>query len=249
MTEADWLAATDPLPMLDFLRARGGASDRKLRLYFCGGCRRIAHLFFRPESLAVVEVAERFADGAASKEELGRAEWEAEEPTFGYEFDARTFPDGDPYRTRVVPRLVEMGVLPASALAGSAWRVSEPVRERLLAAAELAWWCAAESYQDGWGLRFLSAVDWPGRWLADCVFGNPFRFDPRIAPAVLAWNGGTVPKLAAAMYEERAFDRLPVLADALEDAGCTDAEILCHCRGGGEHVRGCWVVDLVLGKE
>jgi hypothetical protein len=57
-----------------------------------------------------------------------------------------------------------------------------------------------------------------------------------------------VVKLAAAIYAERAFDRLPVLADALEDAGCTDAEILGHCRAGGEHVRGCWVVDLVLGK-
>jgi hypothetical protein len=61
-------------------------------------------------------------------------------------------------------------------------------------------------------------------------------------------DGGTVPKLAAAIYEERAFDRLPVLADALEDARCADAAILGHCRSGGEHVRGCWVVDLVLGK-
>jgi hypothetical protein len=84
--------------------------------------------------------------------------------------------------------------------------------------------------------------------LLRCIFGNPFRPAPSLAPAVLAWNGGTVPKLAAAIYEERAFDRLPILADALEDAGCTDADILGHCRGGGEHVRDCWVVDLVLGK-
>jgi hypothetical protein len=77
------------------------------------------------------------------------------------------------------------------------------------------------------------------------VFGNPFRL------AVLdagchAWHGGTVARLAGAIYEERVFDRLPILADALEDAGCTDAEILSHCRSGGEHVRGCWVVDLLL---
>ena len=51
------------------------------------------------------------------------------------------------------------------------------------------------------------------------------------------------------MYEDRAFDRLPLLADALEDAGCADADILVHCRNGGEHVRGCWVVDLLLGKS
>jgi hypothetical protein len=80
------------------------------------------------------------------------------------------------------------------------------------------------------------------------IFGNPFR-PISIPPAVLAWNDGTLPRLAQAIYEERAFNRLPILADALEDAGCNDADILRHCRGGGEHVRGCWVVDLVLGKE
>jgi hypothetical protein len=58
-----------------------------------------------------------------------------------------------------------------------------------------------------------------------------------------------VRKIAGAIYEERAFDRLPILADALEEAGCTDAEVLEHCRGPGPHVRGCWVVDLLLGKE
>ena len=68
-------------------------------------------------------------------------------------------------------------------------------------------------------------------------------------PAWLAWNGGTVRKLAEAIYDERAFDRLPVLADALEEAGCADEGVLRHCRGGGPHVRGCWVIDLILGKE
>ena len=58
-----------------------------------------------------------------------------------------------------------------------------------------------------------------------------------------------VPRLASALYEDRAFDRLSLLADALEDAGCADAALLGHCRGGGEHVRGCWVIDLLLGKE
>jgi hypothetical protein len=64
---------------------------------------------------------------------------------------------------------------------------------------------------------------------------------PRRSPTMVA--------LAQTIYTDRAFDRLPILADALEDAGCTDAEILAHCRGPGPHVRGCWVVDLILGKE
>jgi hypothetical protein len=62
-------------------------------------------------------------------------------------------------------------------------------------------------------------------------------------------NEGTVPQIAQAIYTDRAFDRLPVLADALEDAGCADASILDHCRQPGEHVRGCWVLDLLLGKK
>src|SRR5262249_15547114 len=63
-----------------------------------------------------------------------------------------------------------------------------------------------------------------------------------------SWLTSNVTGLAQAIYDERACARLPILADALEDAGCTTADILGHCRGGGEHVRGCWVVDLVLGK-
>jgi hypothetical protein len=70
-----------------------------------------------------------------------------------------------------------------------------------------------------------------------------------ITPAWAAWNDGTIPKLAQAIYEERAFDRLPILADALEEAGCDNADILAHCRQPGPHVRGCWVVDLLVGKE
>jgi hypothetical protein len=77
------------------------------------------------------------------------------------------------------------------------------------------------------------------------IFGNPFRpvpFDPR-------WRTADVTALARGIYDEREFDRLPLLADALMDAGCDHEDVLAHCRGDGPHVRGCWVVDLVLGKE
>ena len=77
-----------------------------------------------------------------------------------------------------------------------------------------------------------------------CIFGNPFR------PATLDpnWRTSTVLALAQGIYDDRAFDRLPILADALQDAGCDNEEMLAHCRGEGPHARGCWVVDLVLGK-
>jgi hypothetical protein len=75
-------------------------------------------------------------------------------------------------------------------------------------------------------------------------------YDPvTIDPAWLRWNEGTVRKIAETIRDTRDFGRLPVLADALEDAGCADAELLDHCRAGGPHVRGCWVVDLLLRNE
>jgi hypothetical protein len=83
-------------------------------------------------------------------------------------------------------------------------------------------------------------------WLRD-IFGNPWR--PLVVePTWLNPKGGVVSHLARDIYEQRRFDELPVLADALEEAGCTNQGILTHCRAGGEHVRGCWVIDLLLGK-
>jgi hypothetical protein len=77
---------------------------------------------------------------------------------------------------------------------------------------------------------------------------GPFR-TPVVPPAWVLWNDATVRKIAQTIYDERAFERLPILADALEDAACDNADILNHCRQPGVHVRGCWVVDLLLGKE
>lgn len=77
------------------------------------------------------------------------------------------------------------------------------------------------------------------------IFGNPFRSikpDPE-------WRTSTVVALARGLYENRDFSPMPLLADALQDAGCENEDILNHCRSAGPHVRGCWVVDLVLGKE
>jgi len=78
------------------------------------------------------------------------------------------------------------------------------------------------------------------------VLGNPYR-PVRIAPAWLALADGLVPALARSIYDGRAFDRMPILGDALEDAGCADATVLGHCRQSETHVRGCWLLDLLLG--
>jgi hypothetical protein len=75
------------------------------------------------------------------------------------------------------------------------------------------------------------------------IWGNPFR------PRTVDRRSATAVALARGIYADRAFGRLPILGDALEDEGCTDAALLAHCRGGGEHVRGCWAVDLLLDKK
>jgi anti-anti-sigma factor len=79
--------------------------------------------------------------------------------------------------------------------------------------------------------------------------GPPGGCGPLPDPSWLAWNDGAIRKMALSIYDDRTFERLPLLADALEDAGCADKDILGHCRGSGEHVRECWVVNLLLGKS
>jgi hypothetical protein len=128
MTEKEWLESAEIRSKLKFLL--GKATDRKLRLYLCAGSRHISHLFFRPWSLAAVEVAERFADGEATQEELRQAQHDAEAATFGYEFD-NSLPWNDPYRSEIVPILVEIGALPTSALFGGEWQIDEPTRQKL----------------------------------------------------------------------------------------------------------------------
>jgi hypothetical protein len=110
---------------------------------------------------------------------------------------------------------------------------------------------AAAAWQPGtsppaidWQLMSASELAIQAALLRD-IFGNPFRpvaFDP-------LWRTSTAVGLARTMFESRDFAAMPVLADALEEAGCDNADVLAHCRGPGPHVRGCWVVDLVLGKS
>ncbi|MDY3554232.1 hypothetical protein R5W24_003351 [Gemmata sp. JC717] len=100
-----------------------------------------------------------------------------------------------------------------------------------------AWVCAYDAVRPEQAIVFLSTVR--------DIFGNPFR----PVAATPSWLTSTVVALASGIYEQKAFDRMPILADALQDAGCDNAEILDHCRGPGPHVRGCHVLDLILGKS
>jgi hypothetical protein len=84
--------------------------------------------------------------------------------------------------------------------------------------------------------------------LMDCILFRPQQACT-VDPAVLAWNDGTVRRIAEGIYEERAFNRLPILADALLDAGCDNEQLIAHCRSEGPHARGCWAIDLLTGRR
>jgi hypothetical protein len=215
VTEAEWLAGTQPVTSLEFLRNR--VSARKLRLFPCACCRRLWHLLTDDRGRRAVELAEQFADGKGRLEDLTVQAFAAEDATLA---DA-------------VAALAAY----ADALYAAA-HVMGPAAQALAATVadsdtgSTAYW---DAYRDEVQVQ---------ERLLRCIVGNPFRAattDPERARR----NRGTVTGLAEAIYQERAFDRLPVLADALEEAGCTDAELLGHLRDGGTHVRGCWALDSV----
>jgi hypothetical protein len=231
MTEAEWLAGTDPRPMLDVFWGR--SRDRKLRLFACACVRRVWDSLTDPRSRIAVEVAERFADGGATWAELGvafHAAWVA-----GHAFTKH------------------MDVAGAAALECASHDSFAAARNASLAAAQAAAWSASRVTLAEAGVYdaladALAEVQAEQCALLRELIGNPFR--PVALPAhVLTWNDGTIPRLAGLVYAERRWDDLPVLADAVEEAGCSDADLLAHLRGGGEHIRGCWVLDTLLGKE
>jgi hypothetical protein len=254
VTESEWLTCDDPVRMLAFLGPR--ASDRKHRPHLCAGCRQMWHMLYDDGSRMAVEVAERYADGNATERDLKDADWHAEPAGWMQFLDTPSLRFFGPEQTLPpeIRRLVDMGVLTEEAYRSGAERieVADPeALSRVGLAASLAERCISFGFElDGWvyrhlGQEWVGHVGWPGGSLIRDLFANPFRpvaFDPR-------WRTSDVVGLARAIYDDRAFDRLPILADALMDAGCDDEQILAHCRSDGPHVRGCWVVDLVLGKE
>jgi len=234
VTEAEWLECPYARLMLDF--RRGKISPRKLGLYACACCRRIWHLLTDERSRMAVEVAERFADGRAEK-----AEWyAADEAATEAADDAASSPSTA--TSAVCCAVIDFA-------GPDAWEAAHETGAHAAFAVEKSVKGKARK-ETAYDTELAAQAG-----LLRDILGNPFR-PVAVDPAWLTWNGGTIPKLAQAIYEERRLpdgtldaDRLAVLADALEEAGCTAADILSHCRQPGEHVRGCWVLDLILGKS
>jgi hypothetical protein len=217
-----------------------GASPRKVALFACGCCRRVWDRLAEWAQQVVAD-AERWADGDADDDRLlATLEHAAvlSAPLSGLGEAQRQ--DLGQRRCSATTAAVGGLILEATGLLTVADPPDSPaalVRELASAVHDLR-----RAIRAGSAERATQAA------LLRCVFGNPFR--PVTAdPAWRTWDGGTIPRLARAAYEDRAFDRLPVLADALEEAGCTDDGLLGHLRGPGPHVRGCWALDLLTGRE
>lgn len=210
--------------MLEFLKDKG--SQRKLRLFAVACCRRMWQWFWFDECKMAVLIAEEFADGLRSESELAIACATAES------------------------HADDLAEVPEWAAVQASW---PDIRETAMECAITSWvfypiegfvmknpidfppFCDVKSAEEE-----LKQID-----VIRDIFANPFHpvaIDP-------SWQTPAVTGLAQSIYDQRRFEDMPLLADALEEAGCTNDEILEHCRGPGEHVRGCWVVDLVLGKE
>jgi hypothetical protein len=217
MTEGEWLRCADPLRMLQGLRCR--VSERKLRLFACACCRRVWHLL-EPDYRTAVEAAERFADGRIGWEELAAVAHTLPYPAFESEGAAE-----------------DACAAAWAACAERGWDAASVAFE----AAGCAVWAEAGAVAAAGDAEFRLHC----QFLHD-LFGNRFRPTPFIDPAWLAWDGGAVQRLARAIYDNRSFDDMPLLADVLGRAGCTDQDLLAHCRKPAEHVRGCWALDLLL---
>jgi hypothetical protein len=231
MNEDSWLICNDTEAMLDFLE--GKSSSRKLRLFACACCRRIWPMLADERSRAAVEIAERYADGLAAESEREEAQQDAEaaaDEQTGLSLDAGTGPDNAASSAAATAMNCVAPIFTADDPEGSAPFYA--ASNALLALPKLP--------------RSKAAIERAAQCgLLRDIFG-PLPF--RSVSVDVGWLTPGVVELARTIYEERAFDRMPEVAEILEQAGCDNADILAHCRQPGEHVRGCWVLDFLLGK-
>jgi hypothetical protein len=230
MTETDWWAATDPLRLTDWLFFDAAVADRKLRLLSVACCEPLRTIVSDSGVLVALNAAEAYADG-----EIDAAAMAATcNPLWRKHHDRANGITGE----RVSEKASRAESACLHAVMPSVPRTRDLHPDLYPYAPEI-----------------IELIDLPDRTQASFprnvrllhdIFGPlPFR-DVAVAPA---WRTSDVMLLARGIYEEKAFDRMPILADALQDAGCDHEEILSHCRATQwEHVRGCWVIDLLLGK-
>jgi hypothetical protein len=220
MTEAEWLVCDKPEQML--LALQDWASERRFRLFTCACLRRIWHLLAAGAQREAILLAEKYTDEERDKERVtsaGRAADEERDKEREMSAGRAAWETPDYFWSNVCYDLTY----------GNGWTAASRV-ENVLAKHPM---CSRDERR----IEHLALIR--------CIFGNPFR------SAVLnsSWLTSTVRSLARGISTENAFSAVPILADALQDAGCANEDILNHCRSEGLHGRGCWVLDLLLDNE
>jgi hypothetical protein len=271
MTEDEWLTSSDPERMLDYLLGREASrfswrsllfpsrraveqrpwsiSRRKVRLYAVACCRRVWPLLGDSEPLLddsrsrnAVEASGSYADGLLTDEELLAIQAQARKVDLNTVMPPRYVGGSEQWGQRASKSIL-LALQAAVAVASpNIDDVLAVIREISNVGLEMA--LERPRSTKAWSARIGSGVQ--SSMLRDIV-GNPFQ-SVSLDPRVLLWEGGTCRKIAEGIYAEGAFDRMPILHDALLDAGCADEELLTHCRNPKGHVRGCWALDLLLAK-
>lgn len=239
--EAQWLAAANPTRLHRHLRKKCKVSNlrggmRRHRLYACGCCRLGWEAIGETER-GIVEVVERVVDGAGTQAELQ----DAHQRAVAIHTDAiEVFNTGQAFPAKAQSRFYLAHTLIRLT---SASRLAAGPAAYVADAIALTEQVIAKPIVDQARKALLAKF---ADLLRD-VFHNPFRVLPAVEPGWLAWRDGTVGQMARVIYDERRWQEMPVLGDALEEAGCDAGELLDHCRSGKAHTRGCWAVDLILG--
>ena len=223
MNKGEWLICNDPQAMLEFVREK--TSRRKLRQLACAFCRRVFHLLSE-ESRGDLDIPGRdWRKGHLLSANISRST----RPGRHLDLDLFNAATGSAWAT--------LDMDPFQAASRAALSASNAVADALVRSGE------SPSRLGSRAVEQEKQAD-----LVRDVFGHLF-FTGKMDLSWLRWNDGTVGRMASRINEERRFFDLPILHDALLDAGCDDEEILCHCRQINTHIRGCWVIDLLIGKE
>jgi hypothetical protein len=233
MTEKEWLKSKEPKKLLAALGRK--PSKRKRRLFGCACCRRVWQLIPDERCRTAVITAEQFADDVAGDEDLTKARVRAKTA------EEQQGPD---YTGSWAARACYCVALANAGDAAKVWQSAVVAQQMQTLAVRGISFRPSPKYSATMTEVWNQEVPVQAALLRD-IFGNPFR----PVSLDLSWLTTDVLALARGIYDERAFDRMPILADALQDAGCDNDEVLFHCRDANPiHVRGCWVLDLILGK-
>jgi hypothetical protein len=248
MTETEWNACCEPEDMLvEMLPKDATTIERKLRLWGVACCRRIWDLIIDHRSRKAVDIAEIQADGPVNEKKLLRiasAAYAAAIAESAYNSDTYAYPEW--------AALSIIGVLDGN---GKRLRTRPPFdfgNASLNAARARATWKKKRIPVKNWSPVFDPDFDEERAIQAELlrdIFGFPFGKKPVLDPTVLEWNKGEIVIEAKKIYEGKHFEKLPQIAKLLEKAGCSNKKIIDHCRSKSLHVRGCWVIDLILGQS